>query len=294
MSIIPTPNIPMDPGTIRALYRHHRRKGVNPKQAFLIAKGEAGAAGRVDALLPMGVDSHYPVEAAAYRPVALDPDGVRAAGFDPEHLTARVAAKEESFDTVETRLSNMDVQITRRDPFLEGQDRPESYSIAADLSGPQASPEYVWLTDDGHYDYFLKAWANRRGARQHAIDRTREVTEALVQYVGRRLDGTYVDAHLQVETLWRGAVVGRSSVGFADMEWGAEWSCGIYGTVCELAEEAFEEAQKWAETAVSDAEREAAAVIRATTMLPDCALRPERFNEDEDAAHLAGSAEASP
>jgi hypothetical protein len=221
----------------------------------------------------------------------------REAGWDPAHLSLRITADiylcDESLDA---QIRNMGYDLVRAegvystrswkgeydfDPY--DMNRPEPHSVLVDLSGPRDRPNRHWLT------YVDKLWnvptgMSKSTRRQWEHERRVYHAEHMAEWA-RKCVGDCPDIqpyHIFVEIMWRGDLVGAASCGGFEAEWRGAFDGGptfeeqILEGASDLFDEAWRDAQDWAESAVEDAKAKAAEIVESIALLPEAAHRAVR------------------
>lgn len=220
-------------------------------------------------------------------PLTLDADTLTRMGFDPEHLTARVTvALEDAFETPVTTLRDMGYDFR---PVIENYDgsnnRPAHHSVKVDYSGPRERSDFRWVTvEDDQVKYFTSgpAWKGMsRGVRAQALHRRLlEAAQANAEYVEKWCADEIQNHTVRVAVYWRGEEVSSAYIGGCEMEYhGNAKRCAEVADIIldyALVDEALDEARKWADDAVRDAQRRAAAIVESIALLPERSISAVR------------------
>lgn len=213
------------------------------------------------------------------------------AGFDPAHVSWRVSVSaDEWYETLETMLDGMGEVLTPREGYYadrEGYDtRPEPYAYRVDYASPRESRDMRWLYP--HWKSVKYIVGDTHGmSKQVRAEYTQAVLRAHAENVGEMVEDYLSDriqrSTITVEFLWREEVVGQASIGGGDIY---ERGHDAYGSVedqvtdCAYAnslfEEALEDAEAWAMSAVSAAATQVQNIVSSLALLPECALQQAR------------------
>lgn len=267
------------------------------REAERIASGKAAAYEAKKAALDIDLD--YTDRIKPYggyvSDLTLDADAVRALGFDPAHLTAKVElAYDEFFETPADMLDNMGHDFDKAGNGRSGygwehdenEDRPTHESIKVDYSGPSERSDYRWVTlrEREQRQFFTgNAWAGMsRGVRAHVRhERLLELNENMADYARKWCDDDIKNFNVSLTVYWRGEEVGSSSVGGCEFvvsrrnsEIADEAADFLLGNG--LVSEALDEAVKWADDAVLDAQKRAAAIVEGIALLPERSIAAVR------------------
>ena len=217
---------------------------------------------------------------------ALDAEKVRALGFDPEHLTAKVeCAYDDFFETAEGQAKEAGFEVEkanggeyRYEWHHEDGDRPSHEAVKVDYSGPRDRSDYRWVTlKPSEAKYFLSgnAWAGMsRGVKaQVRHERLLGAAESMADYMRKWCADDIKNFHVCVTVYWRGEEVGSASLGGNEVDTGKrprdmadEFADFLLGNG--LIDEALDEAAKWADDAVTDAQKRAASIVEGIALLP--------------------------
>lgn len=267
------------------------------REAAYITSGKAAAhAARKTA---MGLDLDYTDRIKPYggyvSDITLDADAVRALGFDPEHLTARVTLAYEDYhetpaDTMADQGFDFDKRRDGRSGYgwehHEEEDRPTHESVRVDYSGPRERSNYHWVTlRERESKYWLcgPAWAGMsRGVRaqvRHEV--LLRVNEQQAEHVRAWCADEVKNFTVTVDVYWRGEEVGSTYLGGCEMD-DSRRSRQIADDLADflldhaLVDEALDEAVKWADDAVRDAQQRAAAIVEGIALLPERSIAAVR------------------
>lgn len=232
----------------------------------------------------------------------------REAGWDPTHLSVRITASIDLWDeSIADQIRNMGYDLVEARGIMRAFDwrggfeydpydanRPEPHSVLVDLSGPGDRPNRHWLT------YTDKLWGVPTGMskstrRQWEHERRVYHAEHMAEWARKCVgDCPDIQPHvIAVEVLWRGEVVGEASCHGFEAEWQGAFDGGptfeeqILEGASDLFDEAWTDAQGWAEEAVSDAKAQAAAIIQSIALLPEAAHRVVREEFDHKVINIA-------
>ena len=213
--------------------------------------------------------------------LALDPVKVRESGFDPEHLTARVTLAYDDFDdSPEVSVRDMGYEFEKAKQDYNGNDlRPSHESVMVDYSGPRERPDQRWLTmEQTNEKYFLDGNAWQGMSRGVKAQVRHEVILAATTSIGEWVEKWCADNvknfHVTVTIFWRGEEVGRAHLGGCELDESVS-SSKFRTDVADLilgyafVDEALDEAVKWADTAVRDAQKRAAEIVESIALLPE-------------------------
>jgi len=267
------------------------------REAQRIASGEAAANAARKAAFDLDFD--YTNRIRPYggyvSDLTLDADAVRALGFDPEHLTAKVTLGfDDLFETPADTLDNAGYEFEKqRDGHSgygwehhEDEDRPTHESVKVDYSGPREYTNHHWVTlGQKEQRYFLcgNAWDGMsRGVRaQVRHERLLELNASMADYVAKWVGDDIKNFNVGVAVYWRGEEVGTASLGGCEMD-DARSSRALADEVADfllgnvLVDEALDEAVKWADEAVLDAQKRAAAIVEGIALLPERSIAAVR------------------
>jgi len=222
--------------------------------------------------------------------VSLDADATRALGFDPEHLTAKVTlAHDDFFDTAADTLDNAGYEFDKRRSDYENdenEDRPTHESVLVDYSGPRERADWRWVTlreREQRYFFCGNAWAGMsKGVRtQVRHERLLELNASMADYAAKWCADDIKNFNITVTTHWRGEEVGTASLGGCEMD-DSRRSREMVDDVADfvlgngLLDEALEDAAKWADDAVLDAQKRAAAIVEGIALLPERSIAAVR------------------
>lgn len=214
----------------------------------------------------------------------LDAKEVEALGFEPEHMTARVEVSyDDCYETPETVLTDggyaFDSASSRYGwEHHEDETRPTHESVKVDYSGPRERADYRWVTlGEREQKYFFcgNAWDGMsRGVRaQVRHERLLELNTKSAEYVTDWCDDDLKPTNVDVRVYWRGEEVGRASLGGFELDerWRKqELADNVADFILSnaLFGEALDEAVKWADDAVTDAQERAAEIVKSIALLP--------------------------
>jgi len=232
----------------------------------------------------------------------------REAGWDPAHLSVRVTADIDTwheFIDEQIRAAGFDLVKAKGiyrsrewrgefeyDPY--NVNRPEPHSVLVDLSGPRDRPNRYWITYNDEL-WGVPTGMSKSGLRQWKHKRRIYHAEHMAEWA-RKCVGDSPDIqpyHIIVEILWRGEVVGEASCGGYEAEWKGPFDGGptfeeqILDAATDLFDEAWSEAQGWAEEAVVGAKAQAAAIIESIALLPEAAHQVVRDQFDRKVINIA-------
>ena len=263
-------------------------------EAEYIASGKAAAHEAEKAALQIDLD--YTDRVKPYggyvSDLTLDADAVRALGFDPEHLTAKVTLSyDDFFETPADLLDGAGYDFDKRRSGYgwendENEDRPTHESVLVDYSGPREYTNHHWVTlREREQKYFFcgNAWDGMsRGVRaQVRHERLRELNASMASYVSKWCADDIKNFNVDVAVYWRGEEVGTASLGGCEMD-DARSSRALADEVADfilnnaLVDEALDEAVKWADEAVLDAQKRAAAIVEGIALLPERSIAAVR------------------
>lgn len=267
------------------------------RDAAYIASGKADAYEAEKAALDIDLD--YTDRIKPYggyvSDLTLDAETVRALGFDPAHLSAKVElAFDDPFDTPEDLLDGADYDFEPQRggrygygwEHDENEDRPTHESVKVDYSGPRERSNYRWITlrERAHRYFFTgNAWAGMsRGVRaQVKHERLLELSTDMAGYVRKWCDDDIKSFRVVVTVYWRGEEIGSSSLGGCDLDISRrnrEMNDDAAAHLLDngLVSEALDEAVKWADDAVLDAQKRAAAIVEGIALLPERSIAAVR------------------
>lgn len=211
--------------------------------------------------------------------ITLDADAVRALGFDPEHLTAKVTASyDDFFETAEQEAKNMGFVVEKDGGEWyrnEDENRPTHESVKVDYSGPRDRSNYVWVTENDPSNW-LGGNAYKGMSKGVAAETRHFVLLAAAQnmadYMHKWSNDDIKNFNIEVAVYWRDEEVGSASLGGCEVEekFGREQADDFADMIVGngLLDEALDEAAKWADGAVDDAKREAAKLVEDIALLP--------------------------
>jgi hypothetical protein len=236
---------------------------------------------KVDAL---GLDFRYTERIGRYggykSPLTLDAEDVRSRGFDPEHLTATVEVAYDDFhqsgEEVATDCGYV-VEKASGVSMNDGDDRRSHESVKVDYSGPRDRADYRWVTVGRREErHFLEgpAWKGMgRGLRTFVRhERLKGAAEQMAEYMHKWASDDIKTFNVTVSVYWRGEEVGTESLGGCETE-NIEKDLADFILDNDLHGTALHEAERWADSAVADAQKRAAQIVN------DIALLPERSIE---------------
>lgn len=234
--------------------------------------------------------------------LTLDADAVRALGFDPEHLTAKVIASyDDFFDTAEDQAKNcgFDVEKCAQGDYRwelkhEDGDRPTHESVKVNYAGYRDRPNYVWVTADAKETGWFagNAWRGMsKGVKalvRHQV--LRASAKSMASYMRKWVNDDIKNFHVEVTVYWRDEEVGGASLGGFEVESRSsvkerdDFADAILGN--DLVGEALDKAAKWADAAVKNSREEAAKIVNDIALLPQRSIDAVR-NEYTTATVLA-------
>lgn len=219
--------------------------------------------------------------------LTLDAGVVRKSGFEPEHLTAKVEVAHGDFHQSGeevARESGFTVEKANWNEHLDD-DRPSHESVKVDYSGPRERADYRWVTVGYREEkHFLEgpAWKGiGRGLRAFVRhERLRGAAESMADYMDKYARDDLKSFNVTVTLFWRGEEVASDGMGGCEVEDGrtrdverqvAEFilDYGLHGN-------ALHEAERWADTAVSDAQARAARIVQEIALLPERSIEVVR------------------
>jgi hypothetical protein len=260
------------------------------REAEYIGSGKAAANAARKAAF--GLDFDYTDRIEPYggyvSDLTLDADEVRALGFDPEHLTAKVTLSyDDFFETPADLLDGAGYDFDKRRDGRSGygwehdenEDRPTHESVLVDYSGPRERSDWRWVTlreREQRYFFTGNAWSGMsRGVRaQVRHERLLELNANMADYAAKWCADDIKNFTVEVTVYWRGEEVGSSSLGGCEMD-DARSSRAIADEVADflldnaLVGEALDEAVEWADDAVLDAQKRAASIVEGIALLPE-------------------------
>lgn len=233
----------------------------------------------------------------------------REAGWDPAHLSIRITADiDEWHEYIDEQIRGMGYDLVeakgvyssrkwRGEYDFDDAARPEPHSVLVDLSSPRDRPNRHWIT------FTDKVWGKPTGLSKSALrqwEHERRVYHAkhMAEWARKCLSNDIQPYAITVEVLWRGEVVGEASCGGYEAEWRGSFDSGpsfeeqLFDGVTELLDEAWHEAQGWAEAAVADAKSQAAEIIESIALLPEAAHQVVRDQFDRKVINMNAKKEA--
>jgi len=208
--------------------------------------------------------------------VPLDAADLRERGFDPAYLTARVEAAVTDWpEDAADQIENIGFTV---EPGGDLDTRPTHESVEAQFGERRSSRKWISLPASQHR-WWLEgpAWKGMaRGVQEQVRHEViKAACEAQVEWVRDVMAERIVNHDVTVTVYWRGEPVGSASVG----------GCQFEGTSAEvseviddndLVEQALEEAERWADAAVRDAQRRAAEIVESIGLLPERSIEAVR------------------
>lgn len=266
-------------------------------EAAYITSGKAVAyAARKTA---MGLDLDYTDRIKPYggyvSDITLDADAVRALGFAPEHLTAKVElAYEDFFETPADMLDGAGYEFDKRRDGRSGygwehdenEDRPTHESVLVNYSGPRERSDYRWVTlrerEQRHF-FSGNAWAGMSKSVRAQVrhERLLELNESMADYVRKWCADDIKNFNVGVTVYWRGEEIGSTYLGGCEID-DSRRSRQIADDVADflldyaMVDEALDEAVKWADDAVRDAQQRAASIVERIALLPERSIAAVR------------------
>jgi hypothetical protein len=213
--------------------------------------------------------------------LTLDPESVRARGFDPEHLTVTVtAAVGEWHESVIENLANMGYSVEKADRFDENEGRPSHEALRVDFSGYRDNCDFKWVeveTRQQRYFYEGPAWKGMsRGVRaqvKHEV--LLNAAKETAQYVSDVYGECIHPYDVSVRVFWRGEEVGFASIGGCECKGKAE-EFADFVLDHALVDEALDDAERWADGAVKHAQEQAAKIVADIALLPERSIEAVR------------------
>ena len=216
-------------------------------------------------------------------------------GFDPAHLTLRLKlTPDEWSESCETRIKESGARLEpKRDDWRTGHAvRPVHHAISFDYSGPRdrSDPHWVWYPEGQHKDFLYGTSGAFAGLARgpanhlrlaHLRDAAQRLSDSMEDYMRDRILPYIASATI----LWRGEEVGSDSLGGIDVSQPEDAIEAIldYGMI----DTAIDQAIKWADTAVTEAQQRALTIVRQTALLPSRALEKAREREEAELAAIA-------
>lgn len=236
----------------------------------------------------------------------------REAGWDPAHLSVYITADiDEWHEFINDQIEGMGYDLVKAkgihlsrswrgefeyDPYELN--KPEPHSVLVDLSGPQDRRVHrYWLT----YNDTLggtPTGLSKSALRQWEHERRVYHAEHMAEWARKCLSDDIQPYHIIVEIMWRGESVGEASCGGYEAEWRGSFDGGptfeeqILDGATDLFDEAWTDAQGWAEEAVADAKAKAAEIIESIALLPEAAHRVVREEFDRKVITMNAKKEA--
>lgn len=265
------------------------------REAAYITSGKAAAHAARKAAT--GLDLDYTDRIKPYggyvSDLTLDADAVRALGFDPEHLTAKVElAYEDFFETPADLLDGAGYEFDKRRDGRSGygwehdenEDRPTHESVLVDYSGPRERSDYRWVTlreSEQRYFFSGNAWAGMSKSVRAQVrhERLLELNANMADYAAKWCADDIKNFIVGVTVYWRGEEIGSTYLGGCEME---DDRRKMQDEVAEfvldnaLVDEALDEAVKWADDAVHDAQKRASAIVEGIALLPERSIAAVR------------------
>ena len=235
----------------------------------------------------------------------------REAGWDPAHLSVYITADiDEWHEYIDDQIRNMGYDLVEAkgvystrswkgeydfDPY--DLNKPEPHSVLVDLSGPRDRPNRHWLTYNDEL-WGVPTGLSKSALRQWEHERRVYHAEHMAEWARKCLSNDIQPYHIIVEIMWRGESVGEASCGGFEAEWRGSFDAGptfeeqILDGATDLFDEAWSDAQGWAEEAVSDAKAQAAAITESIALLPEAAHRAVRDEFDRKVITMNAKKEA--
>lgn len=267
------------------------------REAERIASGKAAAYEAKKAALDIDLD--YTDRIKPYggyvSDLTLDADAVRALGFDPAHLTAKVErAYDDFFETPADMLDGAGYAFHWRHygrsgygwEHDENEDRPTHESVLVDYSGPRERSDYRWVTlreSEQRYFFSGNAWAGMSKSVRAQVrhERLVELNANMADYAAKWCADDIKNFNVGVTVYWRGEEIGSARLGGCEMD-DSRRSRQIADDVADfllgngLVSEALDEAVKWADDAVLDAQKRAASIVEGIALLPERSIAAVR------------------
>lgn len=256
---------PLLPRTVMEVMHEYRRQRSG--------KVEAHKA-KIDALgLNLRYDDRMKPYGGYTSDLTLDAEMVRGRGFEPAHLTAKVKVAYGDFmDSGEDTATNCGYVVEKSG----GEEtRPSHESVEVDYSCGYRDMRWVTLgaREERH---FLEgsAWKGMsRGLRTFVRhERLKGAAEQMGDYMHRWASDDIKSFDVTVTVYWRGEEVGSDSIGGCETE-NIEKDVADFILDHGMHGNALHEAERWADSAVTDAQKRAAQIVN------DIALLPERSIE---------------
>lgn len=266
---------PLLPRTVKEVMYEYRRQRSGIVEAH---KAKVAA---------LGLDFDYKHRIGRYgcyaSPLTLDPEDVRARGFDPEHLTATVEIAYEDFhQSGEEVARDCGYIVEKADdgPEEECEGRPSHESVRVDYSGPRERCNYLWVTVGAREErHFLEgpAWKGMgRGLRTFVRhERLKGAAESMADYMSKYARDDLKSFNVTVSVYWRGEEVGTESLGGCETE-NSEKDLADFIIDNDLHGSALAEAERWADGAVADAQKRAAQIVNDIALLPERSIEAVR------------------
>lgn len=266
---------PLLPRTVKEVMYEYRRQRSGIVEAH---KAKVAA---------LGLDFDYKHRIGRYgcyaSPLTLDPEDVRARGFDPEHLTATVEIAYEDFhQSGEEVARDCGYIVEKADdgPEEECEGRPSHESVRVDYSGPRERCNYLWVTVGAREErHFLEgpAWKGMgRGLRTFVRhERLKGAAESMADYMSKYARDDLKSFNVTVTVYWRGEEVGTESLGGCETE-NSEKDLADFIIDNDLHGSALAEAERWADGAVADAQKRAAQIVNDIALLPERSIEAVR------------------
>lgn len=271
---------PLLPRTVKEVMYEYRRQRSGIVEAH---KAKVAA---------LGLDLRYTDRVGRYGGYAssltLDPEVVRASGFDPELLTAKVEAAYDDFhQSGEEVARDCGYIVEKADdgPEEECEGRPSHESVRVDYSGPRERCNYLWVTVGAREErHFLEgpAWKGMsRGLRTFVRhERLKGAAESMADYMSKYARDDLKSFNVTVTVYWRGEEVGTESLGGCEVE-----DTRSRVTAKQIADfvldndlhgTALADAERWADGAVADAQKRAAQIVNDIALLPERSIEAVR------------------
>lgn len=266
---------PLLPRTVKEVMYEYRRQRSGIVEAH---KAKVAA---------LGLDFDYKHRIGRYgcyaSPLTLDPEDVRARGFDPEHLTATVEIAYEDFhQSGEEVARDCGYIVEKADdgPEEECEGRPSHESVRVDYSGPRERCNYLWVNVGAREErHFLEgpAWKGMgRGLRTFVRhERLKGAAESMADYMSKYARDDLKSFNVTVTVYWRGEEVGTESLGGCETE-NSEKDLADFIIDNDLHGSALAEAERWADGAVADAQKRAAQIVNDIALLPERSIEAVR------------------
>ena len=211
-------------------------------------------------------------------------------GFDAAHLSARVeVSSDEWLETIEETTKNQGFELEKctSDYYSKAPDeyvgRPHPQAVRVDISDYRSRGNHYWLSmpeKDLQYWYCGNAYDGLSHSQKADVRRNiaKRVNKSQADWCRKAANDGISMLSIELKVYWRGEEVASASAGGYETasQYGRALDLEVAACVLDLWCAASDELEKWADSAVIDAQREAAKIVGEIALLPERSIAAVR------------------